>query len=285
MFDKLRNPLLLLTAFAMLYGAWQFYAGREVVETERRTRKPKSVTLDDLVLNPPKKIGEWVTITDGGASLPRATYRNPEMLPETLRRVMPEVAVYAPIFPTRLAYKTETQHTLKTVEPDVYVVLRTEKPDVMKRTRTFLNLSHADAGTIDQWLEQNKHTVVLRPPFTGTLFPRREPHLGDPPEAQVNGLLHANGFVLYEGSKPPIAENVQVAWGLTLLMGLPTVWLFALLFAGKLDPPDDAPVAGEIPAARTAPLANNTPSGSGRTYSASSSSAMPIGNETQTPRK
>ena len=276
MLDRFRIPLIVFTALAMLYGAWLFHVGRQSVETERRTRKPKLVTIDDLVLNPPKKIGNWVTITDGGASLARAAFFSTVDLPSIERQGLGEVAVYAPIFPGKMAYNTETREALREQQPEVYLVIRTEKPEVIAVSKTLHKLRGANEETSNAWLLQNKKALVLRPPFTGMLFPRRDNKRGEPPEGKINGILSNDGWVLQEGAKPPLAESSQVAWGLALLMGLPTVWLFALLFTGKLDPPEDEPTAGEITMATDAPsFTPNTPNGSGRTAPVPSS-AMPV---------
>ncbi|MBC7804957.1 MAG: hypothetical protein H7145_02285, partial [Akkermansiaceae bacterium] len=251
MLDRFRLPLLIVSLLIVLYGGWAFWSGREAVEQQRRTARPREATLDDLVLNPPRKNGEWYTITDGAASIPRSVLEDYKGGSDPVANA--PFFLYAPILRGKDAARIETVEQLREDRPAVSVLLRTQDKGHARTYRTMMGLQSSDSRTTDAWLAQNHKQLVIRAPFTGLLLRRQTGSLQNANLARVNADYLAQGWILAEGKKPAVDENPQVVLGLTLIMGVPTVWLFGLLFAGKLDPPDD-----EMSATNRAPGAVKT---------------------------
>ncbi|MBC8138449.1 MAG: hypothetical protein H8F28_21425 [Fibrella sp.] len=246
MFDRFRMILLVPSLLIFLYGGWMFWSGKVAVDEQRRTAKPREATLDDIVLNPPRKNGEWYRITDGGASIPRSVMEEYDSGPNRVANA--PFFLYAPILRDKDVAKAETVAQLSGGKPPVIVVLRSQNKEHGKTYRAMRQLQSADYRTTDEWLAQNHKQVIIQPPFTGLLIRRSISPLQNSGPSRVNADYLQKGWILLEGKKPMVGENAQVALGLGLLMGIPTVWLFGLLFAGKLDPPDDDPFPISHPA-------------------------------------
>lgn len=246
MLEQFRLLLIIPSAILFLYGGWQFWSGKQSVEEKRRTAKPRVVTLGYLALNPPRKNGEWYQITDGGASLSHAILMD---TPGSASKENAPFFLFAPILSRDLTDKPQTMNQFMGKRPFAQIVLRTQNKEYKATYKTLLTLRTSDTRTVDSWIAQNHRSLVIKPPFTGTLIRRSTSPIQD----RVTGGVHAeypkDGWILLEGKRPNIADNAQLALGLCLMMGVPTVWMFGLLFAGKLDPPDEEPLPGARPVA------------------------------------
>lgn len=277
MFAQIRLILIFISALIFAYGGWMFWTGKTVVEHARNSAKPRAITLDELAVNPPQKSGEWYKITDGGASLSRGLLQDLGDESSTVKNA--PFFLFVPILSKRDAAKTETVGRISDERPLALVVLRSKNKEYRQTYRTLTKIQSAPSRTTNEWLLQNKKRLIIQPPFTGVL---RRLHVNTTQNrgfTEMHVDLQGGGWMLLEGEKPTIPDNPQVAIGLVLMMGLPTIWLFGLLFAGKLDPPDDEPLAGASPTK----VAQETVAAPG---SFVMPSAMPVAEEppTKTPR-
>ncbi len=287
MLDRFRLPLICLSALIFVYGGWMFWGGKSAVDAERATRKPRPVTLDELVLDPPKKVGEWVSITDGDAYLARAVVVQDKVADVGARYDSGPFMLYIPLLPSSHVGRTGASGEAEASgEGDFFIVIRSIDKQRKESFRQMRELgtpgSRKIAGaTATAWLTRNRAELVIPAPFTGTLVPRKlETFHGGMPDGSG---FHEKGWVLLENRKPPIVDNAQLALGLMLVMGVPTVWIFALLLTGKLNPPDDDPLAMTDRSRPVATTAVTDPS----TNSSVMPGAMPLEDEPtkKTPRR
>ncbi len=258
MFAQIRLILIALSALLFAYGGYLFWSGKSMVEEKRRTARPRVATLDDLALNPPTKSGEWYRITDGVASLPRAVLMDSNGSRGSQAVKNAPFLLFMPVLQGKDAAIPETVARFEE-RPAVILVVRSRNKTYRETYLSLMQLQSSDPRTTDSWLAQNRETVMIRPPFTGLLMRRDNFGARSAWAGTMNAEFAPHGWILLEGSKPILSDNAELAIGLTLMMGVPTVWLFGLLFAGKLDPPDDEQTVGDHPAGRIAVAAATAP--------------------------
>lgn len=216
----------------MLCGASLFWNGKTVADAERKNRKPLSVTRDALLTNPPKKAITWVKITDGEVSLSRG-------LRAQIRGANPDAYhfLYVPVLSPKETARSLTLRQIIGEQPKHLILLRTGDEKRIALYDAMKPLESSSERTMNAWLKQNRDGLIVRPPFTGLLVRRSLDPFAKAVPAKSG--FAKDGYILWENEKPPIAASAPVAGGLALLMGVPTLWIFALLIAGKFDPPDD----------------------------------------------
>ena len=242
MLDRFRLPLLVVSGALMLWGASLFWHGKIAADAERKNRKPQPVTRDSLLTNPPTKGVTWVTLTDGNAVLTRS---------HLMDFGRPGVAnapfyLYVPVLSAKEAAASFTTEAISANRNKYSVMLRTNDKKRKSLFQAMSALTKGSRRTADTWLAQNRAALQLKPPFTGLLV-RRALDPADKMLPAKSGFA-PDGYVLWEGATPPVVAPEPVALGLAILMGVPTLWVFALLLTGKFDPPDDATPSITAPA-------------------------------------
>ncbi|MBC8141368.1 MAG: hypothetical protein H7Y38_07995 [Armatimonadetes bacterium] len=254
MLDRFRLPLLLVSAVLMIWGATLFWNGKTTTDAERKNRKPLSLTRDALLTNPPKTAITWVKITDGNAPLSRALRLRRGTNPDA------PTFLYVPLVSPKEAERSLDLRQLAQEKPNYLVMIRATDKKRVALYNALKPLESSSVRTTDTWLSQNRDAVTLRPPFTGLLVRR-----GFDPLAKVVAAppgFAPDGYILWENEEPLMVATAPVATGLALLMGVPTLWIFALLITGKFDPPDDDPVGASTPTEASGRVNIPAPSGS-----------------------